>query len=112
MCGGRYLLLSMKILITENQLEKVIFNYIDKYVGYIKFGKGKKSDSIFYYYRPSKSSDNVELMRYNPFNQSLVMNYRVLKHLIDFFGMKGSVMNQYIKKWYENKFKKMVLSIF
>ena len=73
----------MKYLITESQLDKVIFKYLDNQ-DFIQF---ERNDSIYFV---NSEGDRYPQIRYDKDDNWCVIYYGLVEEISAFFSMKGS----------------------
>lgn len=111
----------MKILITENQLEKVIYKWLVRHLGKmdminIDIQDYNNNDSDFVYYAtqgftqiwiPSDRTRQTYVtfaIKGNRDKRWVYYNNRLLKQIINFFGIKNQfLIDKAISKWVNNR---------
>ena len=93
----------MKYLITESQLDKVIFKYLDNQ-DFIQF---KTSESI--YFVNSESDEYAQIRFYK--DGRCYVSYDLYNEISMFFSLQDSDFDKIIVKWVENIIKMEVESI-
>ena len=93
----------MKYLITESQLDKVIFKYLDNQ-DFIQF---KTSESI--YFVNSESDEYAQIRFYK--DGRCYVSYDLYNEISMFFSLQDSDFDKVIVKWVENIIKMEVESI-
>ena len=85
----------MKYLITESQLDKVIFKYLDNQ----DFIQIKKGDRIYFV---NSEGDNFGQIRFNKKDGWCYIYWRLIKEISRFFSMQDSDSESVIGRWVEN----------
>ena len=85
----------MKYLITESQIEKVIFKYLDNQ-DFIQIEKG---DRIFFV---NSEGDEFAQIRFDKDDGWCGIYYKLVEEISTFFSMQGSDSQQVIGRWVEN----------
>ena len=85
----------MKYLITESQLDRVIFKYLDNQ-DFILIGNGL---SLFFI---NSEGDESAQIRYNKDDGWCYINYELIKEISSFFSLGEYESNKVIGKWVEN----------
>jgi hypothetical protein len=84
----------MKYLITESQIDKVIFKYLDSQ-DFIVVGS---SVSLFFI---NSEGDERAQIRYNEYDGWCYINYELINEISNFFSIEDSESKQVIGKWVE-----------
>jgi hypothetical protein len=85
----------MKYLITESQLDNIIFKYLDNQ-DFIQIEKG---DRIFFV---NSEGDEYAQIRYNKKDGWCYINYKLIIEISLFFSMQESDSESLIGRWVEN----------
>ena len=85
----------MKYLITESQLDKVIFKYLNNQ-DFIVTGN---DTSLFFI---NSEGDEYAQIRYNEDSEVCFINIDLVKEISSFFSLQHSDSKQVIAKWVEN----------
>jgi hypothetical protein len=85
----------MKYLITESQINKVIFKYLDNQ----DFIRIERNGKIFFV---NSEGDEYAQIRYDKKNGWCVIYYELVDEISSFFSMEYSDSKQVIGKWVEN----------
>ena len=85
----------MKYLITESQLDKVIFKYLDNQ-DFIQF---ERNDSIYF---ANSEGDEYAQIRFDKDDGWCGIYYKLVDEISSFFSMEYSDSKQVIGKWVEN----------
>ena len=85
----------MKYLITESQLDKIIYKYLDNQ----DFIQIDMNDSIYFV---NSEGDEYAQIRYDKKNGWCVIYYELVDEISSFFSMEYSDSKQVIGKWVEN----------
>jgi hypothetical protein len=85
----------MKYLITESQLDKFIFKYIDLK----RFIQIEKNNRIYFV---NSEGDEFAQIRYDKEDGWCVINFDLIKEISSFFSLERSDSEQVIGKWVEN----------
>jgi hypothetical protein len=85
----------MKYLITESQLDKVIFKYLDNQ-DFIRIDKGNKILFV------NSKGDEYAQIRYDKKNESCYIHYKLVYEISSFFSMGESDSEKVIGRWVEN----------
>jgi hypothetical protein len=85
----------MKYLITESQLDKTIFKYLDIQ----DFIQIKKNDIIYFVNSKNNSSAQIS---YNKNNGQCHIHYTLIDEISKFFSLHYSDCEKVIGKWVEN----------
>jgi hypothetical protein len=95
----------MKYLITESQLDNVIFKYLDSK----RFTQIEKGNSIYFV----KSEGNVYgLIKYDKDNGWCTIRRRLIDEISRFFSLGNFDSEEIIGKWVENTLNMRVVSTF
>ena len=85
----------MKYLITESQLDRVIFIYLDNQ----DFIQIKKNNFIYFV---NSEGDEYAQIRYNEDSEVCFINIDLVKEISSFFSLELSVSKEVIGSWVEN----------
>ena len=85
----------MKYLITESQIDKVIFKYLDNQ----DFIQIKKGDRIYFV---NSEGDEYAQIRYDKYDGWCMIYYELVNEISAFFSMKESDSEKVIGSWVEN----------
>ena len=85
----------MKYLITESQIDKVIFKYLDNQ-DFIQIEKG---DRIFFV---NSEGDEYAQIRFDKKDGWCYIYYKLVEEISRFFSMQNSDSKQVIGRWVEN----------
>jgi hypothetical protein len=85
----------MKYKITDNQLESVIFLYLDNQ----DFIKIEKNDRIYFV---NSEDDNHYQIRYNKENKMCFMSKELIGEVSSFFSLKDTECEKIIGQWTQN----------
>ena len=85
----------MKYLITESQLDRVIFIYLDNQ----DFIQIKKNNFIYFV---NSEGDEYAQIRYNEDSEVCFINIDLVKEISSFFSLELSVSKEVIGRWVEN----------
>jgi hypothetical protein len=85
----------MKYLITESQIDRIIFRYLDNQ-DFIKIERG---DSIYF---ANSEGDEYAQIRYDKDNGWCGIYYELTDEISSFFSLDESDSEQIIGKWVEN----------
>jgi hypothetical protein len=85
----------MKYLITESQLDRTIFRYLDNQ-DFIPIEKG---DKIYF---ANSEGDEYAQIRYNKYDGWCYMYYKLVDEISSFFSLEESVSMEVIGRWVEN----------
>ena len=88
----------MKYLITESQIEKVIFKYLDNQDFIIK---RMNSDNVTYFV--NSVNDVYAQIRYDKKDGWCFMSYKLIEEISSFFSIQDSDSRQVIGRWVENR---------
>ena len=95
----------MKYLITESQLDNIIFKYLDNQ-DFIQF---ERNDSVYFV---NSKGDRYAQIVYNKNNGWCVIYYGLVKEISTFFSMKGSDSESLIGRWVEHTLQMKVKNTF
>jgi len=93
----------MKYLITESQIEKVIFKYLDNQ----DFIKIKKGDRIYFV---NSEGDEYGQIVYIKKDSWCIVYYKLVNEISNFFSIEKSDSKQVIGRWVENALQMKVSS--
>jgi len=85
----------MKYLITESQLEKVIFKYLDNQ-DFIQIDKGERI------YFVNSEGDEYAQIRFDKEDGWCGIKYNLIKEISSFFSLQESDAEEVIGRWVEN----------
>ena len=85
----------MKYLITESQLDRTIFRYLDNQ----DFIQIKRRDSIFFV---NSEGDEYAQIRYDKKNGWCYVYWKLVDEISSFFSLEESYSEQVIGMWVEN----------
>ena len=85
----------MKYLITESQINKVIFKYLDNQ----DFIRIERNGKIFFV---NSEGDRYAQIRFDKDDGWCVIYYELVDEISSFFSMQNSDSKQVISKWVEN----------
>jgi hypothetical protein len=85
----------MKYLITESQIDKVIFKYLDNQ-DFIRIDKGNKISFV------NSEGDEYSQIRYDKKDGWCYIYYDLTYEISSFFSMEDSDSEQVIGRWVEN----------
>ena len=85
----------MKYLITESQIDKVVFKYLDNQ----DFVKIKYGENI---YLVNSEKDEYAQIRYDKNDGKCYISYDLLTEISAFFSLQNSESEKIIVKWIEN----------
>ena len=85
----------MKYLITESQLDKVIFRYLDNQ----DFIKIERENSIYFV---NSEGDEYSQIRYNKEDGWCYIHYKLVDEISSFFSLWESDSMEVIVRWVEN----------
>jgi hypothetical protein len=85
----------MKYLITESQLDKAIFRYLDNQ----DFIQVKKGDYIYFV---NSENDEFAPIRYDKDENWCNIDYELIQEIYDFFSLEFGYGEQVISKWVED----------
>ena len=86
----------MKYLITESQLDKAIFKYLDNQ----DFVVIKMKNRLYYV---NSEGDEYAQVRYHPKDRYCTINYKLVEEVSKFFSLDYEDSISIINKWVENK---------
>jgi len=95
----------MKYLITESQLDKTIFWYLDNQ----DFIQIKNNESIYF---ANSEGDEFAQIRYDMEDGWCMINYELINELSSFFSLDDSDSQDFIALWLENNIQVEVSEIF
>jgi hypothetical protein len=85
----------MKYLITESQLDKVIFKYLDNQ----DFIQIERNNGIYFV---NSEDDKYAQIRFDKDDGWCYIYYKLIEEISSFFSMQGSDSQQVIGRWVEN----------
>jgi hypothetical protein len=85
----------MKVLITESQLDRVVFKYLDNQ-NFIQTGNG---DNIYFVY---SEDDEYSEIRYHTSKNWCYIHLKLIEEISSLFSIGASESKQIISKWVEN----------
>lgn len=85
----------MKYIITESQLDRAIFIYLDNQ----DFIKIKRGDTIYFV---NSEGDKYAQIKYDKSDGWCYINYELIKEISSFFSLGEYESNKVIGKWVEN----------
>jgi hypothetical protein len=85
----------MKYLITESQINKLIFTYLDNQ-DFIKFEKNN------YIYFVNSEGDSYAQIKYDISDKWCMINYQLIDEINSFFSTDDSTSRILITQWFEN----------
>ena len=85
----------MKYLITESQLDRVIFIYLDNQ----DFIQIKKNNFIYFV---NSEGDEYAQIRFDKYDGWCYIDYDLIEEISSWFSLKESDSKQFIGKWVEN----------
>jgi hypothetical protein len=94
----------MKYIITESQINNLIFLYLDGQ----GFVQTEKDDKIHF---KKSDGDNTSLIVYDTESEVCKLSHRVINQVSDFFSIDKSDSKELIGKWVEKTLKMNVSSI-
>ena len=97
----------MKYLITESQLDKVIFKYLDNQDFIIK---RMNSDNVTYFVNSENDEFSVGLIQHYR-NGDCVMSFELIDEIATFFSMEFNSSKYVIARWIENTLGRRVKEI-
>ena len=97
----------MKYLITESQLDKVIFKYLDNQDFIIK---RMNSDNVTYFVNSENDKYSDSLIQYYR-NGDCVISYELINEIATFFSMDFYGSRYIIVRWIENTLDRKVKEI-
>ena len=95
----------MKYLITESQIDNVIFKYLDNQ-DFVMVG-----DDISLFFVNSESDEYAQI-RYDENDEWCFISYKLVNEISSFFSLRESNSKKVIGKWVENTLKMKVTNIF
>ena len=95
----------MKYLITESQIDNIIFQYLDNQ-DFIQF---ERNDSIYFV---NSEGERYPQIRYDKDDNWCVIYYGLVKEISTFFSMKGSDSESLIGRWVEHTLQMKVTKTF
>ena len=93
----------MKYIITENRLNKVIFNYLDTKLSGLKRKKGKYYDIVFGF--PNEEYGELAWEE----SGVLSIHYKLIDEISYYFGFDDTDAKKVIGKWVEDKYNLKVI---
>jgi len=84
----------MKYLITESQIDNLIFIHLDSQ----DLIQTEKDDKIYF---KKSDGDSLSLIVYDKESESCKVSYRVINQISDFFSMDKSDSKEIIRRWVE-----------
>ncbi len=98
----------MKIIITENKLEQVAINWLNKNYGDLEeFDMPRQYPNYLYY----KKGDKI-IFSYNKKNRDVYISYdEIWSIFVSFFGMNNQQIRDLTKRWVEERYNLDVTSI-
>jgi hypothetical protein len=97
----------MKYLITESQLDKVIFKYLDNQDFIIK----RMSDNITYFVNSENDEFSGGLIQHYRSGGECVMSFELINEIATFFSMEFDSSKYVIARWVENTLDRRVKEI-
>jgi hypothetical protein len=91
----------MKYLITESQIDRTIFRYLDNQ----DFIQIKRRDSIFFV---NSEGDEYAQIRYDKKNGWCYVYWKLIGEISSFFSLEESESEKVIGRWVENTLQMMV----
>ena len=85
----------MKYLITESQINKLIFTYLDNQ----DFIQIEKYDSIYFV---NSEGDSYAQIKYDINDKWCMINYKLIDEINSFFSTDDSTSRILITQWFEN----------
>ena len=85
----------MKYLITESQIDKVIFKYLDNQ-DFVKIEKG-----VLIYFANSEGDEYAQIT-YDKKNGFCYIFYEIIQEISSFFSLQTSDSQEVISRWVEN----------
>ena len=85
----------MKYLITESQLDKVIFTYLNNQ----DFIQIKKNDNIYFV---NSEGDEYAQIRFDKYDGWCYIDNDLIREISSFFSLRQSDSKQVISRWVEN----------
>ena len=95
----------MKFLITESQLEKTIFRYLDNQ-DFIHIEK----DDVLYFF--NSKNDEYAKIKYNIKNDKCMVDVGLIIEISDFFSLDMYEVKDIVKEWFENKIDRKIGSVY
>ena len=95
----------MKYLITESQIDKVIFKYLDNQ-DFIRIKKGVRI------YFVNSETDVLAQIRYNKKNGWCFIYYELIEEISSFFSIEKYDSEQIIGRWVENTLQMRITDTF
>jgi len=95
----------MKFIITESQIENIIFKYLDNQ-DFIQF---EKNNSIYFV---NSEGDEYAQIRYDKDDSWCMIYYKLVNEISSFFSMQKSDSKQVIGRWVENTLQMKVKNTF
>jgi type IV secretory pathway VirB9-like protein len=95
----------MKYLITESQLDKVIFKYLD----YQDFIRIERKDKIYFVNSENDEYSDSLIIHYR--NGDCVMSFELINEIATFFSMEFDSSKYVIARWIENTLGRRVKEI-
>ncbi len=95
----------MKYLITESQIDKVIFKYLD----YQDFIQIDMNNSIYFF---NSEGDEDAQIRFDKDDGWCFIYYKLVEEISTFFSMQKSDSEQVIGRWVENTLQMKVTDTF
>jgi hypothetical protein len=96
----------MKYIITENRLNKVIFNYLDTMLSGLEQKKGKNYDVVFGF-----PNEKYGILGWKN-SGTLVIYYKIADEISYYFGMESSDIEKIIGEWVEDRCNLKVIKAF
>jgi hypothetical protein len=94
----------MKYIITENRLNKVIFNYLDTKLSGLERNKGKYYDIIFGF-----PNEEYGVLGWEK-SGTLGIYYKIVDEISYYFGMKDSDTQKIISEWVQDRYNLKVIN--
>jgi hypothetical protein len=94
----------MKYLITESQVDKLIFKYLDNQ----DFIRIENNDKILFV---NSEMDKHVQISYDENNGSCGIYYRLINEISDFFSIEKSDSKEVIGRWVENTLQRRITNI-
>jgi hypothetical protein len=98
----------MKYLITESQIDKVIFKYLDNQDFIIKKMNG---DNITYFVNSENDEFSGGLIQHYRSGGECVMSFELIDEIAEFFSMEFDSSKYVIARWVENTLGRRVKEI-
>ena len=89
----------MKYLITESQIDKVIFKYLDNQ-DFIKINKKINNEELIYF--ANSEGDEYAQITYDKKNGFCYIFYEIIDEISSFFSLQTSDSQEVIGRWVEN----------